>query len=159
MRSAPFTSIAQIGLVVADAEATARRYRDLLGVERWYVNQVDTDQGLGLGFRYRARPVATKAKIVWGDCGGVEIELIEPQDDSSAYAEFLREHGPGVHHVMFATENFNAAQERLAAGGLDILAEGVFQGSRFELWDTKPGLGVIVEIAEGEALIPDRALP
>lgn len=158
MSRAPFTSIAQIGLVVADAETTARRYRELLGVERWYVNQVDTDQGLGLGFRYRARPVETKAKIVWGDCGGVEIELIESQDNSSAYAEFFRERGPGVHHVMFATESFDAAQEQLAAGGLDILAEGVFQGSRFELWDTEPRLGVIVEITEGGVLVPDREL-
>ena len=153
-----FGGIVQIGLVVEDAEATARRYQALVGVEGWNVNEVDTDRGAGTGFRFGGRPVSTKAKIVWANFGGVEIELIEPQDESSIYAEFLREHGPGIHHVMLSTDDFNAAAKQLGGSGLAALAEGELQGGRFRLYDSERMLGVIVEIAEGEALVPDQEL-
>lgn len=157
MSGGSFSHVVQIGIVVRDAEATAHRYRELCGMKGWKVNDVDTDRGVGADFRLRGRPVATKAKIVWARLGDVELELIEPQDSSSVYAEFLRDHGPGVHHVMLAADSETGGR-RLAEAGVPVLAEGEIQGGRFRLYDAQQDLGMIIEIAEGETLVPDRTL-
>ena len=157
MSGQTFSHVVQIGIVVDDAEAAAHRYRDLCGIDGWNVNDVDTDRGVGSDFRLRGRPVPTRAKIVWARLGDVELELIEPQDSSSVYAEFLRDHGPGVHHVMLAAD-FDAAGDTFSEAGFALLAEGELQGGRFRLYDAQQALGMIIEIAEGETLTPDRPL-
>ena len=153
-----FTGIVQIGIVVADAEAAARKYRELLGIASWSINQVDTERGVGTGFRVLGKDSPTKAKIAWATVNGVEIELIEPRDDTSVYAEFLRSRGPGVHHIMLGTEDFEGASAHLEDGGLALIAEGELQQSRFQLFDGSAELGVVVEIAEGEVLQADYSL-
>jgi len=41
--------------------------------------------------------------------GGIEFELIEPIDDESFVAKFLRERGPGLHHITLEVEDAAAA--------------------------------------------------
>ena len=48
MNEAMFNQVVQIGIVVRDAEATARRYRDLLSLDDWRFNEVDTVNGKGM---------------------------------------------------------------------------------------------------------------
>lgn len=158
MNASPIHGIVQIGLVVEDAEATARSYQELLGVGDWNVNEVDTAGGVGSDFRLRGKLIEAKAKVVWSTFLGVELELIEPQDETSVYAEFLRERGPGIHHVMLGTADHEAARRTLTSRGLSVLAEGELGGGSFELFDTAESLGMIVEIAAGESLAPDRSL-
>ncbi len=152
-----FTDVVQIGIVVRSAEDTARRYQELLGVTDWHFNEVDTENGKGADFRSRGKPITAKALIVWTQLGNVELELIEPRDQDSVYAKFLREQGPGIHHVMFATGDYDACQDRMHANGIATMASGELQNTRFQLLDTVETLGVISEIADGEALVPDRS--
>ena len=153
-----FSAVLQIGIVVADAEATAERYRQLLGVEGWNINHVDTERGLGANFVLRGMPQPTKAKIAWSMIGDVEIELIEPQDETSTYAEFLRARGPGVHHIMFDTADYDQCVERFTKEGMSVLGQGDLQQTRFHLFEATQDLGLICEIAAGEALVPDSTL-
>lgn len=149
------SSVVQIGVVVADAVATAQRYRELLGVEGWNINEVDTERGMGTGFVLRGRPQPTKAKFAWAMIGNVEIELIEPLDETSTYAEFLKDRGPGIHHIMFATDGYDRCVEHLVDAGVSVLAEGTLQQTRFHLFNTIADLGLVSEIATGEPLVPD----
>lgn len=149
-------SVVQIALVVADVEATARRYRQLLGVQDWYVNDVDTLAGKGSGFHHRGQPIAARARIAWARLGEVELELIEPLDEDSVYAQFLREQGPGLHHVMFDGMDLLTCSRQMAAAGIVELAGGELQQSRFKLFDTQDALGLLCEFAEGGELIADR---
>ena len=97
-----FTNVIQVGLVVRCAATTARRYQELLGLSDWHFNEVDTERGKGANFRSSNKPIVARANIAWIQLGNVELELIEPRDEYSVYAQFLREKGPGIHHVMFA---------------------------------------------------------
>ena len=152
------TGIAQIGIVVADAESTADRYRSLLGIDDWRVNYVDSAEGVGT-FIQNGTPTEVSAKIVWADVGGVEIELIEPlRSDKSAFAEFLATQGPGVHHVMLRTASYRQGRDRLASSGMSLLLEGEQQNARFCLFDSIAELGTIVEFAEGGELEADAEL-
>ena len=151
-----FNQVIQIGIVVRDAESTAHRYAELLGVADWRFAEVDTAEGKGFGFRRGDHPVETRALIAWTDIGNVELELIEPRDETSVYAEYLRENGPGLHHVMLRTVDYDRCLDRLDSKGVAILASGELQKTRFALLDTQPDLGMIIEVAAGDPLVPER---
>ena len=84
------TAVAQIGIVVRDVKATVANYEKLLGISEWHFQQVDTEHGLGRNFTKDDKPTEQKALVACALIGDVEIELIEPQDDHSLHAEFLR---------------------------------------------------------------------
>lgn len=151
-----FEQVVQIGIVVNDALATAQRYRDLLGLDDWNFNEVDTSKGKGANFRHGNRAIAAKAMIAWMPLGNVELELIEPRDKTSVYAEFLRDKGPGIHHVMFVTPDYDRCVDALISQHVAVLGSGELQHTRFQLFDTFSDLGLICEIAEGKALIADH---
>jgi methylmalonyl-CoA/ethylmalonyl-CoA epimerase len=56
-------------------------------------------------------------------CGPTLIELIRPIDHP-VLTQFLREHGPGLHHVAFAMRD-------LSKGIQELKARGVFAGEPF----------------------------
>ena len=132
------------------------RYRELLGLEDWNFNEVDSEKGLGKSFHAASGPVDVKALIAWTTLGSMELELIEPRDRESVYARFLRERGPGIHHVMFATPDFDDCSRALQQAGLPLLVTGELQDTRFQLLDAREELGIILEIAPGGPLVSDR---
>jgi len=157
MSEARINGIVQIGILVRNVDEAVRQYAKLLGVGDWNINYVDTENGKGQNFRTANSEVAVKAKIAWATIGGVELELIEPQDTTSVYAQHLESHGPGVHHVMFGTDDYDRTAGSLKEGGVERILSGELQATRFQLFDTRDTLGLISELAEGDALVPDES--
>lgn len=151
-------AIVQIGIVVADARHAIREYARLLGIREWHINHVDSANGIGRRFRATDGDITVKATIAWADIAGIEIELIEPNDETSPYARYLRESGPGVHHVMLATDDYDADVGSLEENGVPTLLSGELQATRFQLFDSGDSLGTIIELARGGALIPDETI-
>lgn len=151
-------NILQIGLVVHDVEQTVRKYRQVLGLQPWNINYVDTRNGVGKNFKKGGRTIEIKAKIAWIQLGNVEIEIIEPLDQDSVYYDQLVNQGPGLHHIMFEPVEFDQCGQQLQEQGHTVIGEGELQQTRFKLFDCKEDLGLICEIAEGEPLVPDALL-
>jgi catechol 2,3-dioxygenase-like lactoylglutathione lyase family enzyme len=151
-------AIVQVGIVVADARRATREYSRLLGIRRWHINHVDSANGVGRRFRSADGDTTVKATIAWTSIAGVEIELIEPNDETSPYATYLRESGPGVHHIMVATDDYDADVSSLVEGGVPILLSGELQATEFQLFDSRATLGTIIEVARGGALVPDETI-
>jgi len=149
-------AILQIGIVIQNADEAIRNYENLLGISGWNINYVDTQNGVGRNFRHGNKDVAVKAKIAWVSIGNVEIELIEPRDETSIYAEYLRNNGPGVHHLMFGIDDHQKGVECMRVNGVESIVSGELQATKFQLFDTRSLLGTITEFAEGDALIPDK---
>ena len=156
MSETRINGIVQIGILVRNVDEAVRQYAKLLGVGDWNINYVDTDHGKGRNFRVDGKEVAVKAKIAWTMIGDIELELIEPQDDSSIYAEYLRSNGPGVHHLMFGTSNYQHTVEEMHRHGVESFMSGELQSTEFQLFDTRQMLGTNCEIAMGNPLIPDE---
>jgi methylmalonyl-CoA/ethylmalonyl-CoA epimerase len=154
-----FESVIQIGIVVSDVNKAIEGYRDLLQVKQWNINHVDTAIGKGGNFHKNGKPIQAKAKIAWVNLGQVELELIEPQDQHSLYAEFLRERGPGIHHVMLGTSNYQTCLDHMDSQSIAAIGGGELQGTRFQMFDTQELLGFICEVAEGDPLVPDQVIP
>jgi len=153
-----FNNIIQIGVVVHDVDACVAKYRELLNLQDWHINYVDTALGKGGNFRKGDKLIVAKAKIAWIQIGNVELEVIEPQDEQSVYAQFLRDRGPGIHHVMFTTSDYDKCSATMARNNVGVIGSGELQQTRFQMFDTEKDLGLICEIADGEALTPDESL-
>jgi len=153
-----FNSVIQIGIVVSDVTKAIEGYRDLLQVREWNINHVDTTIGKGANFHKNGAPIQARAKIAWANFGNVELELIEPQDQHSLYAEFLREHGPGIHHIMLGTADYDRCMDHLDKQNVAAIGGGELQATRFQMFDTQDLLGFICEIADGDPLVPDQTL-
>lgn len=151
-----FSNVIQIGIVVPDLNRAIEGYRDLLHLNKWNINYVDTTIGKGGNFHKNGKPIQAKAKIAWVNLGNIELELIEPQDQYSPYADFLREHGPGIHHVMLGTSDYASCLDYMESQNISALGGGELQGTRFQMFDTQELLGFICEIADGDPLVPDR---
>lgn len=149
--------IVQIGIVVRDLAHAVSRYGALLGWKDWNFNAVDTHAGRGSRFTFGGVPIESQAIIAWMDLGGIEIELIEPKDENSIYAEFLRDRGPGLHHVMLATADYAASLDDFKQKGYAVVVSGELQQTRFALFDTVADLGMLIELADGGPLVPDSA--
>ena len=156
MNTSASSVIVQIGIVVPSVDEAARNYATLLGITDWNINYVDTNHGKGRNFRVDGKEVSVKAKIAWAMIGDIELELIEPQDDSSIYAEYLHSNGPGVHHLMFGTDTYQRTVEKMHRNGVESFVTGELQATEFRLFDTRQMLGTICEFATGDPLVPDE---
>ncbi|MGT2802930.1 VOC family protein [Streptococcus henryi] len=92
-------AVIHLGIVVPSLEKALTVYRDKFGITDWEMaDKMDffsdklVNGEIGIDFRNA---------IHRGE--DVEIELIEPTVDS-IFKTWLEEHGPGIHHVKFATE-------------------------------------------------------
>ena len=90
--------IIHLGIVVEDLEKAVKLYEEQLGIGPWkiddareFFNQMDVNGGRGLNI---------KTAMFQDD--GYEIELVMPAGEG-IYADWLREKGPGLHHVKFET--------------------------------------------------------
>jgi methylmalonyl-CoA epimerase len=83
-----------VAIVVADTERALTFFRDQLGLE---VVAVDEPP-----------PPAAAVRLTYVGTGSVPIQLVEPLDDRSPVALWLAEHGEGLHHICFATDDVGA---------------------------------------------------
>lgn len=113
-----------IGIVVRDLEATAAALERTLGLK---LEEIENYQDI--------------LRIGFLPLGPIDIELLEPTTDEGLNAEFLREHGEGVHHVAFAVEDLEAS-----------LAHALDQGAKLLLAPTTGARGRRIAFLEGDGL-------
>ncbi|HEY1517760.1 MAG TPA: VOC family protein [Solirubrobacteraceae bacterium] len=138
-----FTGVKQVCVVVRDLDAAVRRYYDDYGIGPWYLFRYEDIEGVAGGERVRfsVRVALTRVDDRF------EWELIQPLDDRSIYAEFLRERGEGVHHVAVEVPDLPAAIDW--AGGMVQSHAGMHGGrQRYAMLETAADLGLILEVSD-----------
>lgn len=130
-----FTDVDHIGLAVRDLEAAITLYHDTFGVTEW--------QRLTLPDRHMAVAVAR--------IGTTTIELIAPTSNDAAFAKFLTERGPGMHHVAYRVDDIVAALAQAKARGMRLIDEQPRSGLHNTLvafLHPKSTMGVLTELVE-----------
>jgi methylmalonyl-CoA/ethylmalonyl-CoA epimerase len=141
-----------IGWVVRDCAAAAQELSARLGAGpfRSMGEASVFDQVLVHG-----KPVPVSLKIAIGQLGGVLLELLQPLDDRSPHAEFLKERGEGMHHLAYVLTDFDdqLAAMRAADPAAELLIDGTgpanpfrwvylsggnAHGTVIELWEANP---------------------
>jgi methylmalonyl-CoA/ethylmalonyl-CoA epimerase len=139
-----FRHVKQICVVVRDLDEAVRRYSSRYGFGPWYLFTYRDISGLVRGRQqtFSVRTALTKIDDVF------QWELLQPLDEASIYAEFLREHGEGVQHVAFDVDSVPDTAARL---GSIIRADiaGKYGGTqRYAMLDTEGDLGVLAEVMD-----------
>ncbi len=139
-----FSRVKQICVVVRDLDEAVERYTSLYGFGPWYLFSYRDISGVVRGQRqtFSIRTALTKVDDYF------QWELLQPLDDVSIYAEYLREHGEGVQHVAFEVDSVPNVADRLGSiVRADIPGKngGV---QRYAMLDTEAGLGVLAEVMD-----------
>ncbi|MFO7964844.1 MAG: VOC family protein [Desulfobacterales bacterium] len=141
--------IKQIGIVVKDAENTAKNYWDVFGVGPWMLVDFKPPHLSGAALHGIDMVDGTDfhVRAALANLGDMQIELLEPVKGPSTYMEFFNQCGQGVHHVSFGeTEDHREVISIMQNHGFDIEMTGILGGAvRFTYLATQKALGTIFE--------------
>ncbi|MDQ0474748.1 VOC family protein [Labrys wisconsinensis] len=141
-------TLCQVGFVVHDVAATARKYAEAFGFP---VPPIIETPGFDKArTTVNGEPSEATAKLAFFQTGQLVIELIQPDETPSVWRDFLETNGEGVHHIAFRVADTKAAEAGLAGQGFPTLQQGLFvDGSgMYTYLDTAPQLGVMIELLE-----------
>ena len=134
-------ALAHVSIATPDAEKTAREYAALLGAT---VRSRETLEDRGL-------------HVVFLDCAGIPIELIQPVDPESptnTVAKFLKTRGPGLHHLAWFVDSAAAALKQASDTGARLVDEtprAGADGCLVAFLHPSAASGVLVEYVESGA--------
>src|SRR3989442_408524 len=126
-------SVAHVGIAVTSLTEALRFYRDVLGLSPGRPETLDG------------------ATIVSLDFGGVDVELLEPNDPQSPVAKFLAKRGPGIHHICYRVPDLEATLARCRAAGFKLIDETPRRGTggrRIAFVHPKSANGILLELTE-----------
>jgi hypothetical protein len=82
----------------------------------------------------------------------MRIELIQPLSGDSVYADFIKEHGYGVHHFGLLVDDMPTALELAQAAGYEMVMDGSGFGldgdGHYAYLNTEEKLGVTLELIQ-----------
>jgi methylmalonyl-CoA/ethylmalonyl-CoA epimerase len=144
-----FTNVLQVAVVVRDLEASMRTYWEDYGIGPWEVYEFNPDT---LDEMTRdGEPAEYAARLALTNVGDVSLELIQPLDEDSIYADFLRERGEGLHHLGLDVPDYAKALGALESKGLRNVTGGLYNGVRYAYLSTDRDLGFVSEIFDWPA--------
>jgi methylmalonyl-CoA/ethylmalonyl-CoA epimerase len=149
--------IVQIGFVVKNVEEIARRYWDDFGIGPWTFYMFNSSDVKNMAVHGKQLDHAWRAAAA--KIGNIQLELIEPLDDNSIYAEYLKKRGEGIHHVQFSTDDHESVKMHMTEKGYQELGSGVLHGIPYSYFDTEKSLALIAETIGLPALESDPILP
>lgn len=144
-------ALMQIGIIVRDLEKAVKCYQEM-GIEPWDISVMNNTVPPFDDLKFDGKQLETKGDIIKTAMlqgYGLEIELIEPIAEETAYYRWLEEHGPGIHHIAFDVndeyETFLEKGRQLTGKEAWIHGEGIHGMMDFSYVDLREQMGIIVE--------------
>lgn len=141
--------VAQVGFIVKDVEETKKKWAKFLGVEVPETQPIGDFAVTGTEFKGQKAPNAY-CWMAFFDVGpGLQLELIQPNEEPSTWRNYLDEKGEGIHHVAFQVADSKTATVNAEAAGLTLVQRGVYgDGSGEYNYFDAPDLKCVVELLE-----------
>jgi catechol 2,3-dioxygenase-like lactoylglutathione lyase family enzyme len=135
-------------MVVRDVEAKARAWSEIFGLPMPTITTTASYEVTHA--EYRGAATHARAKLAFFHFENITIELIEPVDAPSTWAEQLEAHGDSIHHVAFSLGGVEAMMAKLPAleaAGLKLVQRGDWApDGRYLYLDGVGKLGAILEM-------------
>ena len=159
----PEKIITQVCIIVKDAEASATRYAEILGIDL-SKNFQTTLLHDHTHATYYGQPTNARATLTSVDIGHLQFELLQPLDSPSCWKDFLDQRGEGIHHIAFFVPKTDAAAKSFEEQGYTITQQGLFTGQTgmYTYLDTDKDLGIVIELLEhfgGSPVLNGPAFP
>jgi methylmalonyl-CoA/ethylmalonyl-CoA epimerase len=120
-----------VAIVVRDTDEALRFYRDHLGLRVVSSEEIP----------------APRVRLTHLDAGNAYVQLVEPLTADSALAQWLDEHGEGLHHLCFGVDDVPASIAELSDVGSSVtLGSGRGRVSGFVA--TTASHGAAIELTE-----------
>ncbi len=152
------SSVAQVAMIVKDIDQTVKYYWKELGVGPWYFYTYT--KPLVKKMSYHGEPADYKMRVALANLGQVQLELIEILDEDTIYADFVKEHGYGIHHIQFLIEDVQSALAEAEAIGIKVIQDGSGFGldgdGYYGYLDTEEKFGLTIELVSRPK---NRAMP
>ena len=151
----PLTKVSklrQVCIVVRNLEKSMEQYANILGIDKWSV--LHFDDSVLSDTTYRGKSVQHPYRAALTMIGPMQLELIQPLEGDSAYSEFLKQHGEGLHHLgVIGVANMDEAIQAFESEGLPCLQSGrITTGdnavTRYAYIDSAKALGTVIELAQ-----------
>jgi methylmalonyl-CoA/ethylmalonyl-CoA epimerase len=143
-----FKNFVQIGAVVADLDKAIHYLEEIVGIGPFRVIDWPPEGRTDIEKFYYGKPADFTARMAFTDLGPIELELIQPLEGESIWADFLRERGGGIHHIRFNVEDVTPVQDYLAENGI-VSAQhgsGIRPGTTWMNFASEEKLGFVIEI-------------
>jgi methylmalonyl-CoA/ethylmalonyl-CoA epimerase len=130
-----FSCVDHLGFAVRDIEEAIAFYSRTFDISEW--------ERVGMPDRHMDVAVAHMGETL--------LELLAPTSEEAAFAKFLRERGPGMHHVAYRVPDIAAALGELKARGVQLIDEQPRPGLHNTLvafLHPKSTLGVLIELVQ-----------
>ena len=130
-----FETIDHIGLAVTDIADAVALYQSQFGVHEWEI--------IELPERHMRVAITT--------IGTSMVELIAPTAPEAAFAKYLAEKGPGMHHIAYRVADIHAALATLKAQDLRLVDEVPrpgLHGTLVAFVHPKATMGTLIELVQ-----------
>ena len=97
--------IEHIGIAVNDLNKANKIYSDILGVNPYKTETVESEKVITSFFK----------------CGDTKIELLQGVDETSTISKFIKKKGEGMHHIAFEVEDIKSEIIRLKKLGFQVI--------------------------------------
>lgn len=141
--------LGHVGYIVENVDESVDRYRRVCGIDNFRVYDYVPDQAKSSGrvvFPFKLRIG------IGGFKNEVKIELIQPLAGDTPQAQFLREKGPGLHHLAFYSKQYDDWLAYFKKEGAEITfeaeAEDDIIGYRRSFYARVDGIASQLEISE-----------
>ena len=127
--------IEHIGLAVNSLDTDAPFWKHVLKISHKGTEAVE-DQGVNTDIY---------------DTGRGKVELLEALGKNTAVGKFLKNRGPGIHHVCFEVDDISSAIKELKESNIQVLSDNPTTGAegyKVVFIHPKSTGGVLVELAE-----------
>lgn len=99
--------IDHIGIAVKSIKSTAETFEKAFGLNCERIREIE---------EYKLKA----CRIPMGD---INVELLEPIDETSPIAKFLENRGEGLHHIAIKVNDIEETLERLKKSGIELIDE------------------------------------
>jgi methylmalonyl-CoA/ethylmalonyl-CoA epimerase len=142
--------VAQIGMVVKDLDKMVEMYWKTFGIGPWHFYTYG--KPLVKKMSYHGKAVEYKMRVALSNFGPMRIELIEIIEGDTVYADFVKDHGYGVHHLGLLVDDMQAAVAQAEAAGFKVIMDGSGHGldgdGHYAYLDTEEVYGTTLELIE-----------
>lgn len=144
MKEKLFEEIIQIAIVVENLEKSLKTFNDEYGIGPWEIYKIDKETTIDM--KRNGESKEFEYIVAMCEMGNIELELVQPIDENSVYYEFLKNHGPGLHHIGFKIKDFNKVRDFFNKKGIIPHQSGVWSGKFFAHMKTEKDLNFVLEI-------------
>ncbi len=142
--------VAQLGFVVKDLDKAVESWWRIFGIGPWHFYTYG--RPLVTSMSYQGRPADYRMRLALSWIGTLRIELIQPLEGDTVYADFVRDHGYGIHHLGVLTDNMQEALRAAQEAGLPMTMHGAGFGldgdGHYAYLDTDGVLATTLELIE-----------